>query len=294
MASTREIRRRVTGFFFVLPGFVFVLLFMVFPLVYSLYLSTTSYNFVYDPSPTFVFLRNFVEIFRDPLFLNSIRVSLIFVGLVLPIGVLVPLLLALLLDSAISLGTKTGLYESAIFVPLVVPVSLACIIFLLLLDPSIGYLNFLLTRRLGLPRFNWVTDGWTALLTMVLISNWEMGYQVLLFLTALKSVDRELLEAAQIDGATGVQRVFYITLPQIRGTTAVVTVLAIIRAFKIFVQPMVLTRGGPLHATETIYFYLYRTGFEFFEMGKASAMAYFLSFAILLVSIANLKIFRTD
>lgn len=294
MVVTRDMRKRMTGFFFVLPGFVFVLLFMVFPLVYSLYLSTTSYNFVYDPSPKFVFLRNFVEIFRDPIFLNSIRVSLIFVGLGLPIGVLVPLLLALLLDSAISVGTKTGLYESAIFVPLVVPASLACIIFLLLLDPSTGYLNFLVTRRLGLPRFNWAANGWTTLLIMVLISNWEMGYQVLLFLTALKSVDRELLEAAQIDGATGIQRIFYITLPQISGTTAVVTILAIIRAFKIFVQPMVLTRGGPLHATETIYFYLYRTGFEFFEMGKASAMAYFLSFAILLVSIANLKIFRSD
>jgi len=129
---------------------------------------------------------------------------------------------------------------------------------------------------------------------MVLISNWEMGYQVILFLTALKGVDRALIEAAEIDGASGIQRVFYVTLPQIRETTAVVSVLAIIRAFKIFVHPMVLTRGGPLHATETIYFYLYRTGFEFFEMGKASAMAYFLSFAILLVSVFNLKIFKTD
>ena len=103
-----------------------------------------------------------------------------------------------------------------------------------------------------------------------------------------------MIEAAQIDGATGIQRVLYITLPQIRQTTAVVSVLAIIRAFKIFVHPMVLTQGGPLHATETIYFYLYRTGFEYFEMGTASAMAYFLSFAILLVSIINLKIFKTD
>jgi ABC-type sugar transport system permease subunit len=294
MVSTRERRRRLTGLFFVLPAFLFVLLFMVFPLLYSAYLSTTRYNFVYDASPSFIGLRNFVEIFRDPLFLNSIRVSLVFVVLVLPIGVLVPLILALLLDSAGSLGARTSAYESAIFVPLVVPVSLACIIFLLLLDPSTGYINFLLTRRLALPKFNWVGNGWTALLIMVLISNWEMGYQVLLFFTALKGVDRELLEAAQIDGASTGQRILHVTLPQIRGTTAVVTVLAIIRAFKIFVQPMVMTRGGPLHATETIYFYLYRTGFEFFEMGKASAMAYFLSFAILLVSIANLKIFRTD
>ena len=175
-----------------------------------------------------------------------------------------------------------------------VPISLGCLIFLLLLDPTNGYFNFFLTKRLGLPGFNWVETGWTALLTMVLISNWEMGYQVLLFLTALKGVDRELIEAAQIDGASGFQRIFYITLPQINQTTAVVSVLAIIRAFKIFVHPMVLTQGGPLHATETIYFYLYRTGFEYFEMGTASAMAYFLSFAILLVSIVNLKLFKTD
>jgi len=215
----------------------------------------------------------------------------VFVGLGIPIGIITPLILSLLLDS---LGRRTALYESAIFVPLVVPMSLGCLIFLLLLDPTNGFFNFFLTKRLGLPSFIWVEKGWTALLTMVLISNWEMGYQVLLFLTALKGVDRELIEAAQIDGATGIQRVLYITLPQIRQTTAVVSVLAIIRAFKIFVHPMVLTQGGPLHATETIYFYLYRTGFEYFEMGTASAMAYFLSFAILLVSIINLKIFKTD
>lgn len=291
MAMTRMKRKRVAGFLFVLPAFLFVLLFMIFPLLYSLFLSTTSYNFAYDASPTFILFKNYIEIFKDPLFLNSIKVTLVFVGLGIPIGIITPLVLALLLDS---LGRRTTLYESAIFVPLVVPISLGCLIFLLMLDPTNGYINFFLTKRLGLQTFNWVGKGWTALLTMVLISNWEMGYQVILFLTALKGVDRELIEAAEIDGASGIQRVFYVTLPQIRETTAVVSVLAIIRAFKIFVHPMVLTRGGPLHATETIYFYLYRTGFEFFEMGKASAMAYFLSFAILLVSVANLKIFKTD
>lgn len=291
MAMSRAMQKRLTGFLFVLPGFLFVLLFMIFPLLYSLFLSTTSYNFAYDPAPTFILFQNYVEIFKDPLFLNSIKVTLVFVGLGIPIGIITPLLLALLLDS---LGRRTALYESAVFVPLVVPISLGCLIFLLMLDPTNGYFNFFLTKRLGLQPFNWVEKGWTALLIMVLISNWEMGYQVILFLTALKGVDRELIEAAEIDGASGIQRVFYVTLPQIRETTAVVSVLAVIRAFKIFVHPMVLTRGGPLHATETIYFYLYRTAFEFFEMGKASAMAYFLSFAILLVSIANLKIFKTD
>jgi ABC-type sugar transport system permease subunit len=291
MVMTRVKRKRVAGFLFVLPAFLFVLLFMIFPLFYSLFLSTTSYNFAYDASPTFILFKNYIEIFKDPLFLNSIKVTLVFVGLGIPIGIITPLVLALLLDS---LGRRTTLYESAIFVPLVVPISLGCLIFLLMLDPTNGYINFFLTKRLGLQTFNWVQKGWTALVIMVLISNWEMGYQVILFLTALKGVDRELIEAAEIDGASGIQRIFYVTLPQIRETTAVVSVLAIIRAFKIFVHPMVLTAGGPLHATETIYFYLYRTGFEFFEMGKASAMAYFLSFAILLVSIANLKIFKTD
>ena len=291
MAMTRTAQKRLAGFLFVLPAFLFVLLFMVFPLLYSLYLSTTSYNFAYDASPTFIWFQNYIEIFQDPLFLNSIKVTLVFVALGIPIGIITPLVLALLLDS---LGRKTTMYESAIFVPLVVPISLGCLIFLLILDPANGYFNFFLTKRLGLQPFNWVERGWTALLIMVLISNWEMGYQVILFLTALKGVDRELIEAAEIDGAGGIQRVFYVTLPQIRETTAVVSVLAIIRAFKIFVHPMVLTAGGPLHATETIYFYLYRTGFEFFEMGKASTMAYFLSFAILLVSVFNLRIFKTD
>lgn len=187
MAMTRMKRKRVAGFLFVLPAFLFVLLFMIFPLLYSLFLSTTSYNFAYDASPTFILFKNYIEIFKDPLFLNSIKVTLVFVGLGIPIGIITPLVLALLLDS---LGRRTTLYESAIFVPLVVPISLGCLIFLLMLDPTNGYINFFLTKRLGLQTFNWVGKGWTALLTMVLISNWEMGYQVILFLTALKGVDQ--------------------------------------------------------------------------------------------------------
>ena len=291
MVLNRRNRKKIAGFLFILPAFTFVICFMIFPLIYSLYLSTTSYNFAYDEVPKFNFFKNYLDIFHDPFFINSIQTTLFFVLMGLPIGIIVPLIIALLIDT---LAKRTVLYETAIYIPIVVPVSLGCIIFLIMLNPMHGYINFILTERLGLPSFNWVKDKWTARIIMVLISNWGLGYQVILFLTALKNVDRNLLEAATIDGANGIQKTFYIALPQIKETTAVVCVLAIIRAFKIFVQPMVLTEGGPLRATETIYFYLYKTAFEYLEMGKASAIAYFLSITILLVSLFNLKIFKTE
>ncbi len=291
MHATREASRRTAGLMFVLPSFIFVIIFMVFPLIYSFFLSLSSYNFVYDNSPQFIFLDNYIQIFKDPLFLNSIRVTFTFVLLGVPIGIIFPLLISLLIDK---LGSRTAFYESSIFIPLVVPVSLGCLIFLLMLDPTNGFVNFFLTKRLGLAPFNWVDGEWSALIIMVLISNWGLGYQVILFLTGLRGVDKELLDAAEIDGASNIQKTFYVTLPQIKSTTAVVSVLAIIQSFKIFVQPMVLTQGGPFHATETIYLYLYRTGFKYYEMGQASAMAYFLSMIILLISIVNLKIFKTE
>jgi ABC-type sugar transport system permease subunit len=287
----RVTKKAWAGFTFVLPAVIFVVIFLLLPLIYTFVLSLTKYNFSYDLTPRFIGIRNYLEVLQDAWFRNAIKNTLIFGLSTVPFGVLIPLIIALLIDSLFS---KTLLYEISIFIPIVVPISLGALTFLLILDPSYGYVNYFLEQILHLPSFTWYEKGSVALFIMVLITHWGLGYQVILFLGGLKTVDVELLDAAEIDGASALQRIWYVTLPQLRETTAVATIFALIRSLKVFVQPMVMTEGGPNHATETIYLYLYKTAFSLYKMGAASSMAYILSLIILAVALINLRIFKVE
>lgn len=291
MNITRATRKAWAGFAFVLPSLLFVIVFLLLPLIYTFVLSLCKFNFSYDNYPRFIGLRNYLEIFRDPWFINALRNTLIFGLSTLLFGVLVPLVIALMIHSLLR---WTLLYEISIFIPIVVPVSLGALTFLLILDPAYGYINYLLVRLLHLPSLLWYGNGPMALVVMILVTHWGLGYEVILFLGGLKAIDVELLEAAQIDGASAWQRIRYVTLPLLRETTTVVVIFALIRALKVFVQPMVMTQGGPNHATETIYLYLYKTAFSLHQMGTASAMAYILSIIILAASLTNLRLFKVE
>jgi len=287
----RESRKALSGFLFVFPSLLFVIAFLILPLLYTFVLSLTKYNFSYDFYPKFRGILNYIDVFKDPWFVNAMKNTFIFGLAAIPLGVLLPLIAALMVDS---IEGFTMPYEISIFIPIVVPISLGALMFLLILDSSYGYITYFAEKILHLRPFNWTDNGTVTLAIVVLVSNWTLGYQIILFIGGLKMVDQELLEAAEIDGATRIQRIVYVTLPQIRETTAVVTVFALMRALKVFVQPMVMTDGGPMHATETLYYYMYRTAFNLYQMGLASTMAYILSFIILIASLINLKVFRFE
>lgn len=287
----RATRRAWAGVSFVAPGLLFVILFLLFPLLYTLALSFTKYNFSYDFFPRFSGFRNYVEVFRDPWFLNALKNTLIFGLSTLPFGVLIPLVIALAIDSLFS---RTLFYEISIFIPIVVPVSLGALTFLLILDPSYGFLNYLLEKILRLPSFSWYTKGPVAMFIMILVTHWGLGYQVILFLGGLKTIDTELLQAAEIDGASALQRIYYVTLPQLKETTVVVILFSLIRALKVFVEPTIMTQGGPSHATESVYLYLYKTAFSTHQMGLASSMACILSLVILAASLLNLRLSKVE
>ena len=293
MSSSRESRKARAGFLFTVPALLFIFMVLLFPLGYSFYLSLCNYNVLYDTSPTFIGLENYIQAFQDPLFLRSIGTTFIFAGASLVLGVLVPLVLALFL-SALSRRRLADLHETLIYLPVIIPVSLGCLIFSLLLEPSLGYTNYFITHFLGRNPFIWTQDGHTALATLILISQWQLGYQVVILSASLRGVDKELLEAATIDGANEIQKMLFIKIPEIQASISVVTIFALIKGFKTFVQPMVMTLGGPDHATETIYFRLFRTGFSLHQMGYASSMAYILSVLIILASLMSFKAFKVD
>lgn len=286
-------KKRSPGFLFILPAFLFIFVFMLYPLVSSGYMSLTKYNFVYDKSPEFIGLNNYVAAIRDPQFVTSLTNTLIFGFFYFIIVMAVSLTIALFLFQKLRFN---AFYRSAIFVPLVVPLSLAALIFLWILQPNYGLLNHLLGEVFNL-RFltqPWLSDGTTAMASIIGLALWAtIGFETILFLAGLQSISPDTLEAAEIDGARGLKKIFYIILPNLRETYILTGTWAIIHALKVFVEPMVMTDGGPGTSTLALYQQVYTTAFTFFDMGYASAMGYILGFIILALVVLNFWIGKT-
>ncbi|MCM3661342.1 sugar ABC transporter permease [Georgenia satyanarayanai] len=266
---------------FVLPASLFIFVFMLYPLLHSGYLSFTEYNFVYDESPRFVGLDNYTSAFQDAQFLTSLRNTLVYAIFYFTLVTGASFGLALLLFRKLRLSS---FYRSAIFMPIVVPLSLAGLIFVWILQPNYGLLNHVLGNVLGLEGLTraWLSSGGTAMAAVVGLSLWAtVGFMTILFLSGLQAIPQEVLEAAEMDGASGWRRTLYIVMPNLRPTFVIAGTWAILQALKVFVEPMVLTDGGPGTSTLVLYQQVYLTAFSFYEMGYASAMGYILGVIIL-------------
>jgi ABC-type sugar transport system permease subunit len=275
------------GIFFVLPAFLFIFAFMLYPLASSGYMSLTKFNFVYDARPTFIGFDNYVAAFEDPQFITSLRNTLVFGFFYFIIVMVVSLGIALLLFQKLRFN---AFFRSAVFVPIVVPLSLAGLVFLWILQPNYGLLNHFLSEVLNMPSLArpWLSEGSTAMASIIGLALWAtIGFETILFLAGLQSISPDTLEAAEIDGARGFKKLFYIILPNLRQTYVLTGTWAIIHALKVFVEPMVMTDGGPGTSTLVLYQQVYQTAFTFYDMGYASAMGYILGLIIMILVVLN-------
>lgn len=289
-SRTNRARRRkkgAAGFLFILPALVFIFAFMVYPLVYSGYMSLTEFNFVYDSAPRFIGLENYMAALQEDRFITSLTNTFTFGIFYFVIVMVSGLTIALLLFPKLKLS---GFHRSAIFVPLVVPLSLAALIFLWILQPNYGLLNHMLREVLGLGGLAqaWLSDGTTAMGAIIVLALWaSIGFVTILFLAGLQSISPDVLEAAEMDGASGLKKIFYIILPNLGETYVLTGTWAIIHSLKVFVEPMVMTDGGPGTSTLVLYQHVYITAFTYFDMGYASAMGYILGLIITVLVVAN-------
>lgn len=285
-------RKFPTGVLFILPAFLFIFVFMLYPLVSSGYMSLTEYNFVYDDAPTFVGLDNYFAAFQDPLFTTALKNTFVY-GVFFFITVMVTsLVIALLLFQKLRFN---AFYRSAVFVPIVVPLSLAGLVFLWILQPNYGLLNHVLGDVLNMPFLAqpWLSNADTAMASIIVLGAWaSIGFVTILFLAGLQGISHDTLEAAEMDGAAGLKKVFYIILPSLRETYVLTGTWTIIHALKVFVEPMVMTDGGPGTSTLVVYQQVYLTAFTYFDMGYASAMGYILGLIILVLVVLNFIIGR--
>jgi multiple sugar transport system permease protein len=268
-----EDQQRLWGWVFLSPWIFGFLAFTLFPMLFSLYLSFTDYTV--GESANWIGLNNWLNLFKDPTTYNSLRVTLRFAVIMLPVAILLPLAMATLLNSTYLAGKRV--LRVLFYMPYMVPAISGIFIWQSFLNGQTGLLNRLL-RYIGIANPpDWLTSQMWIHPAMVLIGVWGVGNAMLTMLAGMQGVPTELYEAATVDGAGPFTRFRRITLPLISPVILYNLVLTVIGLMQYFVVPYVLsttTRSNP--ETNFINLHLYREGFQYFHMGYASALAWFL------------------
>jgi len=277
------------GYFFVLPYGAFFLAFVAYPLVFSFVLIFNRWNIVTPME--WVGLKNFLRLFSDPLFYKSLRNTLLFLAIHIPLQAVVALGFSLLLHSRVRFR---GVFRALYFFPVVVSGVVVTILWQQLYSYDYGILNRLLTSA-GLPRIPWLVDPDFAMPSIAVMATWKnVGIYIVLFLVGLQNIPAELYEASQIDGASRKKQFFHITLPMLNPTIMVIVVLSTIGGFSLFIEPFVLTGGGPVQSTLSGMLYIYNQGFYFGHMGYAAALGFAFALIILAVVLIQRKVIGTD
>lgn len=275
------------GWLAIMPWLVGFLIFTAGPFVASLYFSLTEYQIL--SRPVFVGLKNYQEILsNDPLFLTSLRNSIVFTALYVPLHVITALGVALLLNKASRLQ---GLFRTLFYLPSITPAVATAILWVWILNPNDGLVNRIL-RFLHLPAPLWTVDPFWAKPSIVIQSLWGLGGAMIIFLAGLKNIPPSLYEAAELDGATGWQRFRFVTLPLLSGVTFFVATMSLISSLQVFTQGFVMfdKDGGPRNSALFYIMYLFKQGFEYFRMGYASALAWLLFIVISVVTVIQFKL----
>lgn len=284
--SARSRREALTFYLCVAPWVIGFLAFTVGPMLYSLYISFTKWSML--SAPEWVGLSNYVKMFtRDPDFYQALKVTVVYSITSVPLRLVVALFLAILLNEA----TKgVSLFRTAFYLPAVVASVAAAVLWRWILNPKFGPVNGFL-GLFGIEGPKWFNDPQWALWGLVMMSAWNVGGEMLIFLAGLKGIPRSLYEVAEIDGAGRVARFFNVTLPMLSSTLFFNFVMSVIGSFQTFDQAFVISTaragdiGSPLKSTLFYLLHLYQQGFEFQNMGYATALAWVLFTIILIVTL---------
>jgi multiple sugar transport system permease protein len=286
-----ERQRLMLVLLFLVPGMAYLVLLRLAPAVFTLALSLTDWNLVELGGPTFVGFQNYIRVLQDTAFLESVGRTVLFTIVATAVELVLGLALALLIHRDFR---GKGAARAMLLTPMVITPAVVGLIWYILFHQSIGPLNWLLSLA-GLDPVRWLSDPDVALISLIITDVWHWTpFMFLLCLAALQMIPQELYEAAQVDGASPGQALVYLTLPMIRDTLIVATILRSIEAFEIFAEPFVMTGGGPGRATETLSLHIYKSAFLFFEMGYAGAMIVISIAMISLIYVVYLRFVRFD
>ena len=281
--------QRRTGLLFVLVPMLVFLAFSVYPMLYAGYLSLTEFSFT--KAPTFIGLGNFERLLDDQVFRTALTNTLVYTLGVVPTGMVLSFLLALLLNQKIRGMT---LFRIAFYMPVVTSTVASGMVWLWMYAPDSGIVNQALAS-VGIAPQRWLIDPNLALPSVMVMAVWKnLGYTMVIYLAALQGIPVHLYESADLDGANAWDRVRYITVPLIKSATFFIFVTSIISSFQVFGSIYVMTQGGPGYATTTVVHQVYLNAFRYLRMGYASAEALILFVVIFALSLINWRFLRSD
>lgn len=275
--------RKLTPYLFVAPLMIFIAVFTYVPILTSLNLSVRQWNFL-TPDMPFVGLRNYEELFASAEFWNSLRVTVLFAVLSVPLRLGAALFIA---SRLLSEALPSRLLRGAFFLPSVTSTVSIAVVFSWVFATDYGMVNAIL-HLIGLGRPQWLQDSYLALWVLIIVNTWrQLGYDIVIYIAGLQAIPQELYDAAAVDGGRRGHVFRRVTLPLVMPTTYFLLIIAVIEAFQVFTIVNVMTRGGPAGATDMLVNLLYEIGFVLFDIGRGSALAVILF--ILLVGLALLK-----
>lgn len=286
-------RASTAGWIFAGPALIVLGIFFGIPVASALLLSLTDFD-LYALSDMdnlrFVALGNYVELLRTPLFWKSLGNTAYFVVIGVPLSIGVSLGAALLLNA--KAARFKGLFRTALFAPVVTTLVAVAVIWRYLFHSSYGLVNWAL-GHIGIAPVDWLGDPAWAMPTIILFAVWKnFGYNMVIFIAGLAAIPEDLYEAARIDGASRWQQFVHVTLPMLGPVLLVVAVITVSGYFQLFAEPYVMTRGDPLQSTVSVLYFMYEEGFMWWNLGRASAVAFMLFLIILCVTTLLLRFGR--
>ena len=279
-----------TPYVFLAPYMLLFTVFVLIPAVFGLWMSLHNWDYLMPEQP-WVGLQNYINLFTPgsptaAFFWQSMQATGIFTLFSVPLLVVIPLLVALILNQSFR---GRNFFRAMYFAPYVLGVAVVGILWRYLLQPGFGLINYYM-GVLGLPDIPWTSAlpwAWIALVGMTVW--WTLGFNAIIYLAGLQDIDPQLYEAAKVDGANPWQRFWNVTLPGLRPVFLFIVTVTILASANMFGQAYLITQGGPSNETRTAIMYIAQEGLQNFRMGSAAAMSYILALFLILISILNFK-----
>ncbi|SFK99979.1 carbohydrate ABC transporter membrane protein 1, CUT1 family [Streptosporangium canum] len=288
-AFRRGVRRNLTAYGFLCGALICFAFFSWYPMVREILLSFQQTNFVDEP--TWVGLENFGTVIDDAAFADAWINTAAFTGLALVFGYCVPFAAAIILNE---LRHAKAYLRFVVYLPVMLPPAVGVLLFKWFYDPGPGLFNQILDL-VNIPALSWLDSTDTALLSLVAVSTWmNLGTGTLIYLAALQSIPGELYEAAELDGAGLFKRVWHVTIPQTKLILMVMLLLQIVATMQVFIEPYLLTGGGPENATLTVAYLMYQYAFNFGDFGAGGALGLMLMLVLMVFSAFYLRISRDN
>jgi ABC-type sugar transport system permease subunit len=287
LARKYKLKRALTGYAFISPNLVFFAVFLLVPLVWVFWFSLKSGGVI---GPTkFVGFSNWIEAFKDPLALQSLKNSTMYAFIAIPGMLVLGMIVALFLRN---IRKSQTVLRASVYFPVLAPIVVAGLIWFFMVHPDFGALN-LIMRAFGGESLNFLGTTALALPTIAAVEVWRgVGFWAVYFLAALLALPSELYQAAQLDGANSWQRFFHLSLPLLRPTILFALVLATIYNLQIFDTVFVMTDGGPANSTATIVWYIYRNLFTYSNVGYGATLSFVLLVVILILTLIQMRLLR--